>query len=115
MTSTDVMISDLVSRFGTNVTRKNLMDYAETSDVSFATVCNRLKEYKVGRGVYNLTVKEKLEQTYNNMSAVPVREEQNLVPDKDVNYVPFGNFSDCLLYTSPSPRDAHESRMPSSA
>ena len=24
-------------------------------------------------------------------------------------------FSDCLLYTSPSPRDAHESRMPSSA
>ena len=24
-------------------------------------------------------------------------------------------FEDCLLYTSPSPRDAHESRMPSSA
>ena len=23
--------------------------------------------------------------------------------------------SSCLLYTSPSPRDAHESRMPSSA
>ena len=23
--------------------------------------------------------------------------------------------NDCLLYTSPSPRDAHESRMPSSA
>ena len=25
------------------------------------------------------------------------------------------SLSDCLLYTSPSPRDAHESRMPSSA
>ena len=24
-------------------------------------------------------------------------------------------YNDCLLYTSPSPRDAHESRMPSSA
>ena len=24
-------------------------------------------------------------------------------------------FTGCLLYTSPSPRDAHESRMPSSA
>ena len=24
-------------------------------------------------------------------------------------------WEDCLLYTSPSPRDAHESRMPSSA
>ena len=27
----------------------------------------------------------------------------------------FISYSDCLLYTSPSPRDAHESRMPSSA
>ena len=26
-----------------------------------------------------------------------------------------GYIVDCLLYTSPSPRDAHESRMPSSA
>ena len=26
-----------------------------------------------------------------------------------------GNRRSCLLYTSPSPRDAHESRMPSSA
>ena len=26
-----------------------------------------------------------------------------------------GNTWTCLLYTSPSPRDAHESRMPSSA
>ena len=25
------------------------------------------------------------------------------------------NLNSCLLYTSPSPRDAHESRMPSSA
>ena len=28
---------------------------------------------------------------------------------------PFGVNIACLLYTSPSPRDAHESRMPSSA
>ena len=27
----------------------------------------------------------------------------------------FGEQTGCLLYTSPSPRDAHESRMPSSA
>ena len=27
----------------------------------------------------------------------------------------FASFNYCLLYTSPSPRDAHESRMPSSA
>ena len=28
---------------------------------------------------------------------------------------PNGSGKTCLLYTSPSPRDAHESRMPSSA
>ena len=27
----------------------------------------------------------------------------------------YGHNYSCLLYTSPSPRDAHESRMPSSA
>ena len=27
----------------------------------------------------------------------------------------YGEMGVCLLYTSPSPRDAHESRMPSSA
>ena len=42
-------------------------------------------------------------------------------PDKDISlYInsPGGSISAgmaCLLYTSPSPRDAHESRMPSSA
>jgi len=90
-----VMISDLVSQYGTNVTRKNLINYAETSDVSLSTVCDRLKDYKVGRGVYNLTVKEKLEQTYNTMSATPVvADVVSLIPDKDKNYVPFGNFND---------------------
>ena len=34
--------------------------------------------------------------------------------DSDVNYYRAGIWN-CLLYTSPSPRDAHESRMPSSA
>ena len=32
----------------------------------------------------------------------------------DSNYNIDDMFYDCLLYTSPSPRDAHESRMPSS-
>ena len=30
-------------------------------------------------------------------------------------WVATSNYITCLLYTSPSPRDAHESRMPSSA
>ena len=40
------------------------------------------------------------------------------VPSEVSNYAPFYNtqlFKDCLLYTSPSPRDRQKSRMPSSA
>ena len=35
-----------------------------------------------------------------------------IVKNKNIN---LATYEDCLLYTSPSPRDAHESRMPSSA
>ena len=34
---------------------------------------------------------------------------------ENVGYARRGLFSGCLLYTSPSPRDVEESRMPSSA
>ena len=44
-------------------------------------------------------------------------EIQNLIriqkPNHTLTYIEFPGI--CLLYTSPSPRDAHESRMPSSA
>ena len=33
----------------------------------------------------------------------------------DTNFNDLEKHRNCLLYTSPSPRDAHESRMPSSA
>ena len=33
----------------------------------------------------------------------------------DATYIEPIHWESCLLYTSPSPRDAHESRMPSSA
>ena len=42
---------------------------------------------------------------------------QKLKRGEDKGYVGtfLKQYRDCLLYTSPSPRDAHESRMPSSA
>ena len=35
--------------------------------------------------------------------------------EKDFNNIIYGRDIDCLLYTSPSPRDSLSSRMPSSA
>ena len=111
---------------------------------------------KTSKGNWTFTVREVLEKTYDSAPAVQSKVAQKLVPDKDANFVPFGNFNDvkkvikskifyplfitglsgngktlgieqacsqlnrelirvCLLYTSPSPRDATLSRMPSSA
>ena len=39
--------------------------------------------------------------------------ETNIPSHENLSY--FGNNNDCLLYTSPSPRDRTRSRMPSSA
>ena len=40
---------------------------------------------------------------------------ENVPQDKNVRYIVAVNHTCCLLYTSPSPRDKRQSRMPSSA
>ena len=78
------------------VTSDNVKDAAEHFGVKVQSVTKRINKLpqfqKVTRGKWNLTVAEKLEKTFNAPAAPVV--EQNLVPDKDPNYVPFGNFAD---------------------
>ena len=55
---------------------------------------NKLPQFtKITRGQWNLSVAEKLERVYEGLPAIPAV-EQNLIPDKDPNYVPFGNYTD---------------------
>ena len=91
--STDDLVSYLTDKCGTEVNTKQLFEASEHFNCSLATVKKRLKDYKQGLGKWNLTVQEKLEQTYQAPAAAPAV-EQNLVPSKDDNYVPFGNFTD---------------------
>jgi len=78
------------------VTSDNVKDAAEHFGVKVQSVTKRINKLpqfqKVTRGKWNLTVAEKLEKTFNAPAAPVI--EQNLVPDKDPNYVPFGNYSD---------------------
>jgi len=92
-TKVETMITDLTDKYGQTVTRKQLIEYSESAEVSLATICKRLEPYKSGRGVWNLTIQEKLEQTYSQPAVEPVV-QKNLVPVKDDNFVSFGNFSD---------------------
>jgi len=87
----------LTSNFGPEINADNVRSACDHFGVTYATATKRLRDFYVKRGTWNLTVQERLEQTYQAPAAAPaVMEavEQNLIPSKDENYVPFGNFSD---------------------
>ena len=55
-----------------------------------------------------------VDTVYQRVLAILNKEQRGYVTPQEFNL--FANQAQsCLLYTSPSPRDAHESRMPSSA
>ena len=58
------------------------------------------------------------EQTHESLAKHLIEESYELLDTlSNLNDSPesFNDFKDCLLYTSPSPRDSLSSRMPSSA
>ena len=75
------------------MTSADIKAFCMMNDFNYQTVTNKLNDYKVGRGKWNLTIQEKLEQNYQAPSATPVI-EQNLILEKDDSFVKFGNFGD---------------------
>ena len=97
--STELIRDGLHSTYGNAITKANIEAWIADSGVSlsYQTVAKKLKQYKSGRGTYNLevtkeTVKD-LEVSYNSPAAIP-SVEQNLIPEKDDSFVKFGNFTD---------------------
>ena len=90
--TTEELLQELRNTFSSKITAADVKAFCATKNLSYPTVTRRLEEYKVGRGKWNLTVKEKLEQTFEAPAAVPAVER--LVPEKDKNFVSFGNFND---------------------
>ena len=78
------------------MTTADVRGWCAMNGTTYATVTKKLNNYKTGRGKWELTVqeiKEDLEETYK-APAVENHIEQNLIPEKDDTFVPFGNFSD---------------------
>ena len=85
--STELIRDGLHSTYGNAITKANIEAWIADSGVSlsYQTVAKKLKQYKSGRGTYNLevtkeTVKD-LEVSYNSPAAIP-SVEQNLIPRK---------------------------------
>jgi hypothetical protein len=80
----------------TDVTTAGVKQWCDEVGYSFATINNRLKPYKSGRGRFNLAAAEQvqqLEEVYDAPAAESVS-YQSLIPDTDEHFVPFGNFKD---------------------
>ena len=88
------LINSLRDLYGTKITAAHIKAYCAQNDVGYQTVTKYLKPYKKAIGKWNLTVAQKLEETYNKAAAAPATQKQNLIPDVDPNFVKFGNFQD---------------------
>ena len=85
----DSTVLFIENNYGTEVGTAAIKAGAEHMGYSYATICNRMEPYKTGRGKWNLTIEEAREQLEEMVAP-----EQNLVPQKDSGFVPFGNFTD---------------------
>ena len=98
---TDDDLLTYFKKYGEVITSTEINSAAEKFDVKRQSLTKRMNKIpqlaKVGRGKWNLTVEEArevFEKTAKAPAVEPVIHDRNLVPDKDPNYVPFGNFSD---------------------
>ena len=97
--TTPQLTSYLSETYGNDITAEHVRSACDNFGVTYPTAVKRLRDFYVKRGTWNLTVQERLEKNYEAPAAaltigVTEHEEQNLVPLKDSNYVPFGNFTD---------------------
>jgi len=101
---------ELQARYGNNVTSTQVNEYIAEVGIRYSTIAKQLKKYKVPntKGQWNLaslaSQRQALEDTFvashsttPTTSATLKTEQtitQNLVPVKDAEFVPFGNFND---------------------
>ena len=90
----------LVGKYGVNVKTPQLEDACSNFNLAYQTVSKYLSEFKVKRGVWDLTVAEAKEQLEKTVSLVAT-EVKSLIPERDSHFVPFGNFNDLKkIFTS---------------
>ena len=90
--SPEYIRTSLLSLYGTEFTAADVRAWCAINDTNYQTVTNKLTDYKVGRGKWNLEVTEKTVETLEVSFNAPAA--QNLIPTKDDSFVQFGNFSD---------------------
>jgi hypothetical protein len=95
--STDYIVSSLKALYGIEVNSAEIKAWCALNGSNYQTVTNKLDEFKVSRGKWNLEVTrenvQEIERSFNSPAVLPTV-IQNLVPEKDDTFVKFGNFND---------------------
>ena len=93
----DQIFDSLKSTYGTEFTALDIRGFCALNDISYQTVTKKIKQYKIGKGKWNLEVTTKvvedIEKSFQAPSVEPII-EQNLIPEKDETFVKFGPFTD---------------------
>ena len=87
----------LKASFGKEFVAADVRAFCKMNDIAYQTVTKKIKQYKVGKGKWNLEVTlEKVKEIENAFAAPSVLPEvkENLVPAKDDTFVKFGPFND---------------------
>ena len=95
--TTEQLIESLSSLYGTELTAADIKGYCAANDISYPTVTRKLEQFKttVVVGIFQVTQEsvENIEKSFASPAVQPPV-EQNLIPQKDSNFVSFGNFTD---------------------
>jgi hypothetical protein len=95
--SSDYIRTSLQNLYGNNICGSDIRAWCNMNDANYQTVTNKLSQYKIARGKWNLEVTqqkvEEIERTFQSPAVIPPV-EQDLIPEKDDTFVKFGNFSD---------------------
>ena len=90
-------IDGLKDLYGTEFTTADVRAFCSMNDIGYSTVTKKIKQYKIGKGKWNLEVTTKvvedIEKSFQAPSVDPII-EQNLIPEKDETFVKFGPFAD---------------------
>ena len=85
----------LKASFGKEFVAADVRAFCAMNDIAYATVTKKIKQYKVGKGKWNLEVTVKaVKNIENSFSAPAAQPTQDLVPETDNTFVKFGPFTD---------------------
>ena len=87
----------LKESFGKEFIAADVRAFCRINDIGYSTVTKKIKQYKVGKGKWNLEVTTKAVENIEKSFSAPSVEpsvQQNLIPEKDDTFVPFGPFVD---------------------